>query len=166
MEQKIIFMCEMQGQLSDGYWENTHPLDHWKIWRDLKWNDIKIGEQIGAKDISPWAKRNYNFSARQLLEVVGNRLRFKIVLFKLFPNVVGPLLELNHHLIPDTLEDFQQWPKEKEYWGCKRDTLIAAGLTVEKMQLVTDKMDELYSNTDLRRDCKGLKQAFKIVNIK
>lgn len=27
-----LWECEIQGQLSDGMWENTRPFDHWKFW--------------------------------------------------------------------------------------------------------------------------------------
>ena len=26
----VIYLCELAGQVSDGYWENSRPYDHWK----------------------------------------------------------------------------------------------------------------------------------------
>jgi len=31
-DQKVIWECELTGQLSDGQWENSKPHDHWEAW--------------------------------------------------------------------------------------------------------------------------------------
>ena len=30
--QELLFKSEILGQLSDGYWENSKPFDHWQFW--------------------------------------------------------------------------------------------------------------------------------------
>jgi len=67
--QEALFTCELSGQLSDGYWENTKPFDHWKNWCNC---DIKVGENVGRNFYA--IKDNYNFNNRGLLEVVGDRM--------------------------------------------------------------------------------------------
>ena len=34
--QKALFDIELCGQLSDGYWENATPHDHWEVWCDAE----------------------------------------------------------------------------------------------------------------------------------
>jgi len=164
IEQKIIFMCEMQGQLSDGYWENATPSDHWKVWCNLKWNDVNIDpNNIGTIGIEPWARRRYNFSSKMLMEVVGYRIRIKVILARMFPEVVLPILEKDHWLIPDCDGDVNDYLNPMhDYYIKKLKTMIEAGLTPDMIKQAIANI-EGYSITDLRRDCKGLKLAIKTI---
>ena len=74
MAQKIIFCCEMQGQISDGYWENSKPWEHWHFWNTITWANVIVStpEKLGVykpkyKLIS---KRNYAFYNKELLDIV------------------------------------------------------------------------------------------------
>lgn len=70
--QKILFDEELMGQLSDGMWENTRPFDHWKVWADC---DVVVAgpdDEVGRTFYA--AKSNYNFTSRDLLDVVGDRM--------------------------------------------------------------------------------------------
>lgn len=71
----ILFNCEIAGQLSDGYWENARPHNHWHWLRDLD-------AYVHAPDMQEPFKfkgtrrisRRYDFAAMALINVVGNRM--------------------------------------------------------------------------------------------
>ena len=138
LEQKIIFFCEMKVQIEYGYWEECSGGDDWI---DLKWSDVIVGSDIGTVDIPEQAKRNYNFSSRLLLEAVEQRLRTIIVMTKNDPGLIPQIA-------------------------------IASGNSVKMIEIVNfiysnatenviNSMDDIYSYTDLRNDCKGLKDSFR-----
>ena len=57
-----IYMCELLGQVSDGYWENTRPLNHWKWVGDTEAeiSDTKegyTGPQHRIKYSTEWLRR-------------------------------------------------------------------------------------------------------------
>lgn len=86
--QKALFEEELQGQLSDGYWENTKPHDHWEPWcrctvlvdenvgRNFDWYKGKRYDRRTGRDypVSRPLKSNYNFANSMLLEAVGDRM--------------------------------------------------------------------------------------------
>jgi len=148
MEQKLIFWIEMMGQLSDGYWENSEPRDHWKPWCNIKWNDIKVGSPIGTKGGYP-PKRNYSFSAKNLLDIVGDRVVLKINLWKKLGAKIEKVLKDNHWSIPD----------DGVISDNKREKFAKLGLTKEVMQAAKEGP---YTMAQLKKDCKGLSDAFKI----
>lgn len=56
IEQAAAFL-ELDGQLSDGMWENTKPYDHWKPWCDAA--VVIEPNNVGRNFFAP--KDNYNF---------------------------------------------------------------------------------------------------------
>lgn len=61
-DQKVLFDCELSGQLSDGQWENTEPYDHWEAWCNA--------ETIVATDIGrdfDVKKQGYGFTRKEFL---------------------------------------------------------------------------------------------------
>ena len=68
--QAALFQFELLGQISDGYWENSRPGDHWQVF---------TGVEITVDPANPgmtgiWTKRKYNFAAPMLVDVVGDRM--------------------------------------------------------------------------------------------
>ena len=153
IEQKIILMCEMQGQISDGYWENTRPDHHWKEWCNLDWDNVAIGDNIGVEgNLRFQPKRNYQFHNKTLLDVVGDRIILKI-------NVYRQLGGLPPHIlnnVPDgpTIPDYPG-----EYWDKVRAQLQSVGITEEVLRNAM--ANGTYTKKDLINDCKGLQKAFK-----
>jgi len=68
--QAALFNYELSGQISDGYWENSRPNDHYRPWcaAIVKVDPVNVGINFYAQ------KRNYNFVAHDLLECVGDRM--------------------------------------------------------------------------------------------
>ncbi len=67
--QRALFVKELKGQMSDGYWENSRPYDHWKPWCSAK---VRVGRHVGRN--FRIRKDNYAFDSRQLLDCVGDRM--------------------------------------------------------------------------------------------
>lgn len=67
--QCALFQQELKGQLSDGYWENSRPFDHWKPWCSAT---VRVGRRVGRN--FHVAKDNYAFDNRDLLDWVGDRM--------------------------------------------------------------------------------------------
>ena len=53
-----LFAVEITGQISDGAWENSRPLDHWKFWCDA---EVVVDGRIGHEGRP--SKTNYNVSS-------------------------------------------------------------------------------------------------------
>jgi hypothetical protein len=173
MAQKIIFHCEMSGQISDGHWENSSPNNHHIFWGDFKWDDIRISmnSQVGVKGyVSFRQKRNYNFSNKELTEIVGIRIRFKVALWMRFPEVFRPILEENHWAVPDALS---LGPDSKIDFGDGKEIDRLIVWYTEKVGPIARKsmeymlsdtwlnLDRTYSLEDYLNDCKGLQRAMK-----
>jgi hypothetical protein len=77
-EQVILYVCELEGQLSDGHWENATPRDHWKIMCNA---EVKVGEP----SINFTPRRRYGFSAPILIDAVGDRMIFYVKFYMTFP---------------------------------------------------------------------------------
>ena len=157
-EQKVIFLCEMQGQLSDGRWENTNPHNHWEPWCSLNWDTVQVNpDSIGVTESLCFAqKRNYQFNSKWLLDIVGDRVIFKINLLEALGDKIEEILKTDPDLIPDAgvVPDY-----EGDYWDSKRAKLKKAGLSNELMAEV--KALGSYTRKDLNRDCAALSKALK-----
>ena len=64
-----LWVCELLGQISDGMWENTCPLDHYKFWCCM---DVQIGDESKVTSTAWCRKNGYNFAA--LFPIVGDRM--------------------------------------------------------------------------------------------
>jgi len=68
--QKALFECELKGQISDGNWENSRPMNHWE------------GPCRAAIEVDPtnprvdgvYLRRLYDFANKELLDIVGQRM--------------------------------------------------------------------------------------------
>jgi len=75
--QKILFLTEMQGQMSDGMRENRG--DGGRQFWDLDWDSVGVGDNIGRKF---WAGNDrYNFANKELIDIVGDRMLMKVNLY-------------------------------------------------------------------------------------
>ncbi len=84
--QVAVFNEELTGQMSDGYWENSRPYNHW-TWapaRELV-TVAAEGQKVGlfyaytdhlgqALEVKFTPPRRYNFCNSVLLECVGDRM--------------------------------------------------------------------------------------------
>lgn len=70
LAQKVLWEEELSGQISDGHWENASPHDHWEAWCRAK--VVVDPEHVGRNFYA--RRESYNFSAKELLDVVGDRM--------------------------------------------------------------------------------------------
>ena len=141
--QKLHFINELQGQISDGNWENSRPHGHWQVWCSLKWGDIVVEENYGRTFYAE--KSNYNFSNKMLMEVVGERMIFAAKLFKLNPSLFG--FDWDGNQIPDDVEDYE-WHHEQEvkararYTTARDECLFPA---VDNVGATESRLNELFA---------------------
>jgi len=164
MAQKILFLTEMKGQISDGQWENARGV-HWQVWSNLDWDKVGVGDNIGRKFYA--IRDGYNFTNPELLDVVGDRMLTKVNLYKKYPKIVEPILKSDHWLLPDSYQEAKdifegrhiRGNDPNDYWAKKRQKLIDSGLTLEMIKDAEE--NPVYTKKDMIRDLKGLKKAFK-----
>jgi hypothetical protein len=157
MEQKILLLTEMMGQMSDGAWENTRG---WEDYRHIDWDTVGVGDNIGRKFYA--RKTNYNFTNSELLDIVGDRMLTTMNLYKKYPKIILPILEKDRWLLPESygeaLRLFNE-PQKDEYWIKKRQKLIDAGVTLDMYRDINE--HPVYSKSDMVRDLQGLKKSFR-----
>jgi len=65
-----LWQNEITGQLSDGYWENSVPHDHWMPWSKM---EVKKGNPKAI--YNGWIQRNkYAVDSKDLIDIVGDRM--------------------------------------------------------------------------------------------
>jgi hypothetical protein len=139
--QKVLFDWEISGQLSDGYWENTRPMNHWRIWSRCEVVVASEPTKIG-RNFRP-DKSNYNLLAPMLLEAVGDRMityaKIAKALGNEFDTFFAPLKQQEPRSIEYFLtKDFEVTePKyDGKYWDEMR--LAFKVLDLEKWLLIAE----------------------------
>lgn len=157
--QVILYECELKGQLSDGYWENSRPNDHWEYMSDAT-------AIIDPSNLGPnfYPKRKYNFAAKDLVEVVGQRMIWWVKFYTFLPNL--PLDEHWAYDLSDGLNDIKsmlRYASEGEkYYREKIQKIQLATHNTNLYEVYEDVISQVkYTEKDLKRD---LKQMSQIVN--
>lgn len=79
-DQKVLFDCEIKGQISDGNWENARPSDHW-----IPWCDCVTYVDADKQGTNFWAQRTkYNLLDKGLLEIIAGRMILYVRLARVF----------------------------------------------------------------------------------
>jgi hypothetical protein len=163
-DQRVLFVYELTGQLSDGHWENARPSNHWRSWCDA---EVLVGENIG---VNFWSSRVYDFASSDLLDVVGTRMRLYVMIWRAFQN--NNVIKLLEHLFT-TINDLSEAVSEPvysglpqyegEYWDKVRDTIADFCEENGGLEAVIAKvLAQSYSANDLRRDLKALNLAQRV----
>jgi hypothetical protein len=152
-DQRILLECELKGQISDGYWENSKPYDHYK--QPCKSTVVVDPNNIGM-DFFP--SRKYNFSAPSLLEVVGERMRMFVLISRLYPTLSIQALRLF---------DYGEWvwePARIDYAKQLKELAVIGITSYAQMQSVCKSLDmNSYPNSELKTDLNQLKVVFKTI---
>lgn len=187
LEQKLIFLHELRGQLSDGFWENSKPRNHWVPWSSLDWNTVQIPTdgKVGVSGDLRYADRNnYDFASAELYKYVGIRMRMHVAIYRCFVFEVYAKkagISIAHTLeyrnvVQDALkegtrlpESYQDWlevqvnatePMSKFWKDTKRDWNLL-GLDRESIRLINLQLDQIYSKQELVKDLQMIKLAFR-----
>ncbi|NJO58773.1 MAG: hypothetical protein HC836_10625 [Richelia sp. RM2_1_2] len=163
--QAVLFMYEIRGQISDGFWENYTPFEHYKPWCQTA---VSVGANIGRNFYPP--RDNYNILNRELLECVGRRMISLARLAEYFG--CDAVEDLQYTL--DLAGNFFGAPSYKDYgksthWGDVRRRLAKYDAALVK-QVVDGEVafdndgSHAYNMRDLRRDLKAMKVAMRTYN--
>lgn len=75
IRQAVLFSQEISGQLSDGHWENTRPIDHWEVWCEASRVGNLLIDSTNPGRTQSWVRKdNYALTNKDLLECVGGRM--------------------------------------------------------------------------------------------
>lgn len=155
-EQKWLFEFEIQGQISDGQWENAVPYDHYKVWGQC---ELEVGEQAG-RTFFP-RKDNYNLTNPDLLRIVGPRMLASVRIAQHYGpeavNLIRTFLKDEDGSIDTSIITNTQH-YAGEYWDQKREALKAYNLDELNAVLASDKT---YSKKQMMYDLKEMKKIFK-----
>lgn len=91
--QKVLFECELQGQISDGHWENATPHSHWQ---DISSAIAIVDPENAGKIEGFYLKRKYNFANADLLSVVGDRMILAVKVVMAHPEMVLDMSDHHH----------------------------------------------------------------------
>lgn len=73
--QAILFEQELQGQISDGMWENTTPHHHYIAWCNA---EVVVDPENVGRDFYT-VKDNYRLDHPNLIEWVGDRMIGEVI---------------------------------------------------------------------------------------
>jgi hypothetical protein len=145
--QAALFTCELRGQISDGYWENSTPHDHWKVW-----STASISVDPKNVGINFYPSRKYNFNRKDLVDIVGYRML----------NICN-MAENNLPL--EIIDQFNDWNPtcnySGEYWNKKRAEFKKFFGTVENFQKARTGS---YDYKKLRSELKDMSDIIKTTN--
>ena len=142
-DQLILWKLEILGQLSDGFWENFEPYDHWRDWADA---EADVGEIIG-RDFVP-LHDEYDLADPSLTDVVGDRMLRYVRFARAYG--IEAAKELEHFYGGCGVDDFCEMPQyEGEYWDDVRQKLAKYD---EKDVKRIGEDESTYSLTQLRGD--------------
>ena len=68
----LIYKLEVKGQISDGYWENARPYNHWRWLNDT---DEVIGDKDGQYGYTDRTKHQRKYSLDWIRKNVKNELK-------------------------------------------------------------------------------------------
>jgi len=172
---------EILGQMSDGAWENTAPIDHWKFWVKLNVEHAPYHQPSVITGCAGLCKKT-GYGIASLYPIVGDRMlsygRMGRALESLPPNVLQDLAEsetpkaaFDRYKEPtlDIIIDAGEYmtPMTLETWlNAKNTNTWEPPWAAEKMFPVDDSIAALFYKTtytmkDLRSDVKDIKAAMK-----
>jgi hypothetical protein len=145
---QVLFANEISGQMSDGYWENAKPLDHWKLPCNA---DVVLGD---VANVNFYVSKRYNFAAKALLDVVSDRMITFAKMAIKFP-------ELSSRAI--RLADYGSWIWDRNDYFEEKAELAKLGIVdATTFQQVIDSLDVVsYTFKDLKKDLKEMQTPFE-----
>lgn len=165
--QEILMECELKGQISDGYWENSRPYDHWQIMCGAKITHAFKADSDGAvvgKNFCP--VRKYNFNDKFLIDIVGYRMIAFVKFYTAFPNVSyenSDDFEFDMNAQEITVS-VMKGLKESGYYFNKATRIMKTlnVTTIDELTEAMQKVDQVeYTMKMLRKDLKAMS---KLVN--
>lgn len=143
---------ELDGQISDGHWENARPHRHWEVWCDAEVRVASPDQPAGRTFRA--IKDNYNLAAPALLEVVGLRMLGIVRIARRLGIELAREMEFDVTL--EGTVDFE--PKHPgAYWDEERARLAS----YDREAIIAALTDESYGMNELKADLRGLKKIIR-----
>lgn len=149
--QAILFEYELKGQISDGHWENS-PGNHWQEPCRAK---VIVDKMNPGKDFH--SRRAYNFTDKELLDVVGKRMRSYVIIGELFGEEV--LKDLHNRVECDSgLVERPTCQPGNKYWDeqralCDKHDLVTINKAIQS--------ELIYPRSQMVGDLEDMKVIFK-----
>ena len=144
-----LYELELKGQISDGQWENSRPMDHWHVMCDAR-------AVVDPTNVGPnfRPRRRYAFASPDLIEVIGTRMIAYVKLARRYGLEAARRLE---HLLKldGTWQGIPNYPGQ--YWDEVRAYL--RHFDIDEVRAVVEA--PTYDEKQLKKD---LRQMSKIVN--
>jgi hypothetical protein len=157
--QALLFELELKGQISDGYWENSKPYDHYRVICEAE--VVVDPDQIG---LNFYTSRSYNFANATLVECVGDRMQLYVLLSKKFPS-------LSNSSIKSCNSGKWMWetkvgepvPEYKQTFY-KEMADVCNVHSYKELQILLSTLDKNdYPLKELRKDLKVINHTFKVI---
>jgi len=157
LSQAIIFEAELKGQISDGFWENSRPYNHYVTPCDT---EVFVDKESPGSHFDGPVK-NYNFSSSELLEYIAHRMIEYGKIGKIFENdedlsvnAIAFLAE-NWREVSEIYETGDGFDIYKEY-------ITEYNLTLKKVKKLIDNIEKVsYNRKDLKKDLNRMKKIWK-----
>ena len=153
-DQAVLFDQELDGQISDGKWENSSPMNHYESFTNV---EIKTGDDPGTEDLR--LRRHYGFNSSDLKEAVSDRMKDRVKTARVLGNKLSSehLRFVSDYLMDDL--DRMKDPGTDNYYIEKRDELykILGAHSPDELQKIYDRISAVnYTDKDLSRDLKEI----------
>jgi len=145
---------EIMGQISDGYWENTKPHNHWEFWGNLKTKKGKPEVQSTG-----WAsKKNYAIANSSLISIVGDRMINKGRLATALKKDITNDQNMWTEDAPDTYEEWEEMMLDKSK---RTGSFMSKYFNAVKPKDAKKYYDTKYDKSDMIKDLKWIKKAME-----
>lgn len=158
--QAAIFEHEIKGQISDGHWEND-PRSNWQTWCSAK---VEVGPVVGRDFYVN--RSSFNLLNKQLLEVVGDRMRAYAVLARAgySQEDIGLIDYVLLSMAGTVYEQIPSYLNEADVARLRRRLAEIHPGVDNVFELVSRQLAyglEVYGLKELRKDLKEMKEAMK-----
>jgi hypothetical protein len=162
LEQAALFELELRGQISDGKWENV-PGDHWQPWCDATVVVAEDDQPVG-RNFAHYSFRPYNFAAKDLLDVVGQRMLYTARVARTFGLEFARRLQGLYIMdINDGIVSFDWEPTAAgKYFDDKRAAIADLLNEYSREAIAQAATSNSYTMTDMRKDLRDLSKLIRI----
>jgi len=161
--QKLLFEQELLGQISDGFWENAQPENHYNDFDDVhvivdEYEDVGVNFDI---------RKNYKFHDEDLVGIIGDRMLFMVrslLRRGVYDKNIPFMLTLSNKDYAHPIDTFQKLAKEDNHYLARLyDTLTNYNIKqIDIRELYDDIQRTPYHEHDLINDLKDLSKIIKI----
>lgn len=149
-----LWYGEVQGQISDGMWENSRPHNHWQFWSQGV--EAEVGESNSFTYLVPSTCMKNNYALTRLTQKEYDLSNRMLKLGRLVKAGADPKHTDSCHAeyMPETYEEWKNVPRGDDHRSRRLSTI-----TDEVAQRYYTAGEAAYTIKDLNRDLKAIKAA-------